>query len=244
LKWISLVPALVASYTAYFLSISLGTPPTRFDVPQIVSGFDVKTLLLVIVLSGLCGAVSIMFCQSMHYVHKGYERVIKNPYIRVFVGGVIVIILTLLLDTNDYNCGGMNIVAKAIEGEVVPYAFLLKILFTALTLGAGFKGGEIVPTMFIGATFGCFMGEILGLSPQFAAAIGLVAVFCGCVNCPTASIILSIELFGISGIIYFVLACLISFVLSGKYCLYKGKEKLYEETTIGFIKTTINKMKK
>ena len=86
-------------------------------------------------------------------------------------------------------------VAAAVEGGTVrPEAFLLKILFTAVTLGAGFKGGEVVPSFFVGAAFGCAMGPVLGLPAGFAAALGLASVFCGATNCPLASIALAIEL--------------------------------------------------
>ena len=85
------------------------------------------------------------------------------------------------------------------QGQARPEAFFLKMIFTALTLGAGFKGGEIVPTFFVGSTFGCVVGGLLGMNPSFGAAIGLVALFCGVVNCPVTSIILSVELFGAQG---------------------------------------------
>ena len=92
------------------------------------------------------------------------------------------------------------------KGKAHPEAFALKMLFTAITINTGFKGGEIVPTFFIGATFG-YSRRLLGLDPSFGAAIGLVALFCGVVNCPVASILLSYELFGGSGLVLFAVAC-------------------------------------
>ena len=92
------------------------------------------------------------------------------------------------------------------KGKAHPEAFALKMLFTAITINTGFKGGEIVPTFFIGATFGCTAAGFLGLDPSFGAAIGLVALFCGVVNCPVASILLSYELFGGSGLVLFAVA--------------------------------------
>lgn len=96
----------------------------------------------------------------------------------------------------------MDVITRAMAGEADWCAFLLKILFTAVTLGAGFKGGEIVPTFFIGATFGCVVGPLLGLDPSFAAAVGLIALFCGVINCPVASFTLAVELFGGDGVIF------------------------------------------
>ena len=101
-------------------------------------------------------------------------------------------------------------------------------LFTAITLSAGFKGGEVVPSFFVGATFGCVVGPLLGIPSGFAAALGLVAVFCGATNCPIASIVLAIELFQSDfAIVYFALACGISYMLSGYYGLYSEQNIIY-----------------
>ena len=130
----------------------------------------------------------------------------------------------------------MDIVEKAVtEGQARPEAFALKMIFTCITISAGFKGGEIVPTFFIGATFGCAMGSILGLPAGFGAALGLAAMFCGCVNCPAASIILSVELFGAEGMIYFAVACAVSYMLSGYYGLYSSQKIVYSKLKTEFI---------
>lgn len=97
----------------------------------------------------------------------------------------------------------LPVISRAVTaGEAEPLAFALKLLFTAVTLGCGFRGGEVVPTFFIGATLGCVLGPLLGIPAGFAAAVGLVALFCGAVNCPVASVILAVELFGSGGIVY------------------------------------------
>ena len=132
----------------------------------------------------------------------------------------------------------MNIIENAMNGKAIPYAFLLKMVFTAITIGFGFKGGEIVPTFFIGSTFGCAFGSLLGLDPAFSAALGLVALFCGAVNCPLASVFLSIELFGADGIVYFAAACAISFALSGYFGLYSSQKIIYSKTKAEYINIT------
>ena len=129
------------------------------------------------------------------------------------------VVLTTLLG-RDYNGAGMGIAVQAVAGEAVPWAFLAKILLTAVTIGAGFKGGEIVPAFFIGATFGCTVGPLLGLPVGFAAAVGMVAVFCSVVNSPAASLVLSVELFGGEGLWFFATACGLSYLMSGHYTLY------------------------
>ena len=108
-------------------------------------------------------------------------------------------------------------------------------MHTAVTIGCGFKGGEVVPSFFVGAAFGCFMGGLLGLPAGFAAAIGLVAVFCGAVNCPVASVLLSVELFGSAGAPYFAVACALSYLLSGYCGLYSSQTILYSKLRAEFI---------
>ena len=114
---------------------------------------------------------------------------------------------------------------------------MLKIIFTAVTIGTGFRGGEIVPTFFIGAVFGCTIASVLGLDPGMGAAVGLVALFCGVVNCPIASIFLSLELFGADGTLFFAIACAVSYLLSGYHGLYSGQKIVYSKLRAEYIDT-------
>ena len=109
-------------------------------------------------------------------------------------------------------------------------------LFTALTLGAGFKGGEIVPIVFTGATFGCVAAPLLGLPPQLGAALGMVALFCGCTNSPLASICLAIEVFGGQCVSLFALACAVSYMLSSYFSLYREQHFLHSKLRIVGVK--------
>lgn len=225
-QYSALVPCMVSGVTAAVVSKILGAEPESFIVSGIPS-FNSEAaphLLRVILLGAACAAVSVLFCVAIHEAGNLYEKYIKNAYIRAAVGGAIVVVLTLLIGTTDYNGAGMNVIERAFSGQAFPVAFLIKILFTALTLGAGFKGGEIVPSFFVGATFGCAFGGLIGLSPSFGAAVGLLAVFCGVTNCPFATIILSIELFGASGLAYYALAIVISYMLSGYRGLYSAQQ--------------------
>ena len=143
---------------------------------------------------------------------------------------------TYLCGSRDYNGAGMDVITRAIEhGDAVWYAFILKIIFTAVTIGSGFKGGEIVPTFFIGATFGCAVGGLIGMNPSFAAAIGLIALFCGVVNCPIASIMLGIEMFGSEGLLLFAAAVAVSYMLSGNFGLYKSQKIIYSKLKTKYI---------
>ena len=180
--------------------------------------------------------VSILFCRGLHITEHLAERWLKNSFLRAAVGGLIIVLATLALGTTDYNGAGMDVIQRAVEqGQADGWAWLLKLAFTAVTIGCGFKGGEVVPSFFVGATFGCAAGGLLGLPPSFAAAVGLVAVFCGAVNCPIASVILSVELFGAGGMAYFAAACAVSYLLSGYCGLYSSQTILYSKLRAEFI---------
>lgn len=228
-----LVPCLVSALVAYWISLWCKVEPVRF-VLENSPEYTPMNFLRISLLAGLCALLSIAFCLAMHFSHKGAEKLFKNTFVRAAVGGVIVILLTLLFGT-DYNGAGMNLIEKAVSGEAVPYAFLLKLIFTAVTIGFGFKGGEIVPTFFVGATFGCVVGSLLGLDPGFGAAVGLVTLFCGVVNCPIASVFLSIELFTADRLLYFAVACALGYVLSGYFGLYSSQKIMYSKTRAEFI---------
>ena len=121
------------------------------------------------------------------------------------------------------------------EGEVFWGAFLLKLLFTAITLGSGFRGGEIVPAFFVGATFGCLAGQFLHFSPMLAAACGMVGVFCGVTNCPISSVFMGLELFGTAGMQYYLLMVAVSYAMSGYSGLYGSQKIVYSKFKTEYI---------
>ena len=230
----ALVPCIVASLVAYGISRAFGIAPTRFAI--LVEPLRTSLLLRVAVLAIACSVMSIVFCMTMHATEHFLAKKIPNGYLRIFLGGAAVVALTLLVGTGDYNGAGMDVIQRALEqGRAAPAAFLWKLVFTAITIGCGFKGGEVVPTFFIGATLGCVLGPLLGIPAGFAAAIGLVCVFCGAVNCPIASIALSVELFGSTELIYFALACGVAYMLSGYSGLYSSQKILYSKLRAEFI---------
>ncbi len=236
---VAFIPCLAASLTAYWISLQLGVAPTRFVLEM--PALDQFMMLRVAVLAIGCAWVSALLCQTLQFTERRLQNILPNPWLRVFLGGCAIIALTYLCGTTEYNGTGMAGITAAIQqGTARPEAFLLKLLFTAITLAAGFKGGEVVPSFFIGATFGCVVGPLLGIPAQAAAAIGLVAVFCGATNCPLASIFLSIELFGDNGLLYFALACGISYMLSGYNGLYSSQTILYSKLKAQFINVRAN----
>ena len=198
-------------------------------------------MLKTAVLAALCALVSVLFCKTIHLVEHQLQKWIPNEWVRAVAGGCIIVALTALCRTTDYNGAGMEVITAAVEhGIARPEAFLLKLLFTAVTLACGFKGGEVVPSFFVGATFGCVVGPLLGIPAGVAAAVGLISVFCGATNCPIASIFLAVELFGDGGLLYFAVACGISYMLSGYSGLYSSQTILYSKLKAEYINVHTN----
>lgn len=237
----ALLPCFLAAYTASRVSTFLGVHAETYLLPdliQITYGNVWKVLLLAVLLALL----GIAMCKTFHAAEHFAKKAVKNTYLRIAIGGMLIVCMTLLVGDHRYNGAGMDLALLAVSGKADWYDFILKMLFTAVTLAAGFKGGEIVPTFCIGATFGCLIGSILGFDPSLSAALGLVGLFCCVTNSPIASMILSIEMFGSSNICAFALVCVIGFVLSGHSSLYasqiiqfpkhqiEGQENTYESS--------------
>lgn len=237
LHYSALTPALLASLTGYLVAAACHVPPTAYAVSG-VPGITLPALLQATLLGALCAVVAILFCRAMHTAHHLYDHHFPNPYLRAAVGGGLVLLLTLFVGFVNgsplaypiYNGAGGTLIAAAVEqGQALPWDFALKILFTALTLGAGFKGGEIVPTFAAGATLGCVAAPLLGLSPSFGAALGMAALFCGVTNCALASILLAYELFGGAGLPLYALAIAVTYRLSGYSSLYAEQRVVWSK---------------
>lgn len=237
----ALLPCLVTAITAFFITQIFSIEPLFFTItgiPQV----SVLSLLQVGIFSAACAIISILFCLSIKELNAILKKVVPNEYIRIILGGISVIGLTLLIGNQAYNGSGNLLLNQAlINGQANPWDFLLKLLFTAITLACGYKGGGVFPAFIVGATFGASFGHLFGLSSQFAAALGMVSVFCGSVNCPIASIFLAAEIFGSEGIIFFAIACSVSFVLSGYFTLFPGQSFIYSKLRIEYKTSPLRK---
>ena len=176
-----------------------------------------------------------IFCRTLHESGHLFRKYIPNAYLRVVVGSVIIIALTALLRTSAYSGAGVNLIEDAFLGGAPMMAFFWKIVFTAITLGGGFKGGEIVPSFCIGATFGSLFGTLVGLSPSLCAAVGMVAVFCGVTNSPITSLIIGFEMFGFDSMRFLLIGVAISYMLSGYTGLYSEQTIMYSKFKTKFI---------
>jgi H+/Cl- antiporter ClcA len=235
--YIALVPCVISSLVAHGIAVSFGVSNELFLIEEIPE-FGVFTAIEISFLAILCALLSILFCVILHQTERLYKHFFKNPYVRAFAGGCFVILLTLCVGNQSYNGTGINIIEQCIDGSVRPEAFLLKMIFTALTLGAGYKGGEIVPSFFTGAAFGCLFGNLLGFSPTLCTAVGMTSVFCGVTNSPITSLLISFELFGYDGMPYFLLAISFSYMLSGYFGLYRSQKIVYSKYKTNYINKT------
>ena len=234
IHYTALVPCIISSIVAYEVSLNFGITPVSF-LNIVFPKMSVMLIVKVAALAILCAIVSILFCSSIKKCEAAMKKFFPNKYFRAFAGGFIIVLLTIIIGTQDYNGAGMDVITRAMEGSAFWGAFLLKIIFTAVTISAGFKGGEIVPTFFIGSTFGCVLGEAIGLTASQGAAIGFVALFCSVVNCPFASLMLALEVFGSEAIVLFAAVCAISYMMSGNFGLYKSQKIVYSEISEEYI---------
>lgn len=217
----ALLPCFISAFTASRISLALSVHPETFALGAF--DFTFGSLWRILVLAVCLAVLGILMCKAFHSTEHLAHRVLPKAWLRVIVGAVIILLLTLTVGDQRFNGAGMDLAVSALHGSTDWYTFALKIVFTAITIAAGFKGGEIVPTFAVGATFGCFLGGALGLDPGYAAALGLVGLFCCTTNSPLASIVLSIEMFGGHNLHMFALVCVICFIISGKSGLYSSQ---------------------
>lgn len=225
-RYDALVPCLTASFVAHFTAKAWGVPIEKHTIYN-VPGINLNTMLKVIIASVIFSVVSILYCQLRHGIEKLCKKHLKNPMLIGMVGGTIIVILTLIIGSTDYTGRGLKMVSQAFDGDVPPFAFLAKLVFTAVTMGTGFRGGEAIPLFFIGATLGNTLSPIADLPVSFLAAVGLIAVFSGAANAPVSCFLLGIEMFEGKGIIFFFVASMVSYLFSGHHGIYPS-QKLYD----------------
>lgn len=231
----ALVPCVFSAFLGAALSSRFGLRAETFSVGQIPE-FGLYGAALSILFGILCACVGIVLCISLHKSGHLYRKYLPNPFLRILAGSGIFILLTLIFSDRTYNGSGMALIERCFEGEAVPmYAFLLKILFTAVALGAGFKGGEIVPTLCVGAVFGCTAGTILHAPAGLCTAMGMACLFVSVTNCPVSTMFLAFEMFGFEAMPYYALAVGVCFTLSGYYGLYSSQKFIYSKTRAEYI---------
>ena len=221
IRYDGIVPCLVAALIGDWVTRALGVSHAQY--PQIADfGIDPLLMLKVILAGGLCGLTSLVFVELVHAI-KFFAGKLQYFWLRPVLGGLALLALTGLLGTQDYLGLSLPLIQRSVHTELnewQAFAFLFKLIFTVITLGTGFLGGEVTPLFVIGATLGHSLGHVLRVDPAWMAMLGFVAVFAGASNTPLACMLMGLELFGGGSPIYFVLICVMAYVCSGHRGIY------------------------
>lgn len=222
MRYEALLPSFLAAIFANLTCHAWGAAHTHYSIPVIA---EITPLhLLYAVIASICfGLVAMLFSKTVSYWGKLFKQIISYPPLRPFIGGIIIASAVALLGTTKYIGLGVPTIVDAFSNELQPYDFILKLLFTTFTLGAGFKGGEVTPLFFIGATLGNTLSLILPLPMALLAGMGFIAVFAGATNTPIACTLMGIELFGANNAVYLAIGCVIAYLFSGHTGIYTAQ---------------------
>ena len=218
----ALLPSLITAFIADFTCTAWNVSHTQYSIP-IVPDIGIINLLWAALTGIIFGLSSWLFSKSLHFWIKLFKSIIKYAPFRPLIGGIFIAIAIYLMGTTKYIGLGIPVILDAFSENLNSYDFLLKILLTTFTIGAGFKGGEVTPLFFIGATLGNALVWFVPLPVALLAGMGFAAVFAGASNTPIACTLLGIELFGIESAIFIGIACLISYFFSGLTGIYTSQ---------------------
>lgn len=209
----------LTAYIAYFTVEFWHVKHTHYSIP-IIPEMSFTTLFWIIPVSILFGLAAMLFSRSTHFWGHLFSKNISFPPLRPFIGGIILAVVIYCIGTTKYIGLGIPEIVDSFSNPNASYDFILKILFTGFTLGAGFKGGEVTPLFFVGATLGSALSIIIPLPIALLAGMGFVAVFSGATHTPIACTVMGIELFGIESGIFIGIACIIAYFSSGSVGIY------------------------
>ncbi|HEY1079794.1 MAG TPA: voltage-gated chloride channel family protein [Bdellovibrio sp.] len=223
LRYQALLPCFTAAIVADRVCLAWGIHHTPYAISFVPPFTTINIIGAAIagIAFGLCAA---LFSFSMHRLTHTLKKLFKSPFIRVFCGGAMIVGLSVLLKTDRYLGLGIPVIQETFLGPVPAYDFALKIIFTIITLSAGFKGGEVTPLFFIGATLGNALAWLLPLPSSLLAGMGFVAVFAGAANTPLTCVIMAVEIFGTGPGIYTAIACIMSYLFSGHRGIYHSQK--------------------
>jgi H+/Cl- antiporter ClcA len=240
LRYDALLAALTASMVGDLVVTSLGV--THTVTPEVIPTDLTASLVAKVVLAGVIfGIVARGFMASTHLVRHLYERFGTWPPLRPFIGGVAIVGLTYLVGNRDYNGLSLPLITASLAGGagVMAFAFAWKLVFTSVTLGSGFQGGEVTPLFVIGATLGAVLAGVLGVDPTLLAALGFVAVFAGAANVPITCTIMGAELFSANTMVLFALVCVVAYLCSPNRGIYSAQRvAIAKATPTGSTRTT------
>jgi H+/Cl- antiporter ClcA len=224
LTYEALFPCLLSSTVGFFTSAYLGIehmPLAVGDIPHL----HPKTVLAALFLGAVCGVIAKFFLWLLHWFKNILAQKFSNPIIRPMIGGGMMIVFYLLINSDRYLNLGEKYIIQSFNQIMYPWDFLGKITSTVISVGAGFRGGEVMSLFYIGATLGNTLSYLVPLAQPICAALGFVAVFAGAVNTPLTAIFLAVEYFGGAISIYAALAVVMSYLISGHEGLYNSQRK-------------------
>ncbi len=230
----AIAPCVIAAFTGDLTTRAWGVHHTLYRVTE-TPGLSGAGLLWAALAGAVFGLVAMLFSSTTHAIGRMFKRGVRWPPLRPFLGGILVAAGVLAVGTTKYIGLGIPTIQAAFGARHDPQDWIFKLLFTAVTLGAGFKGGEVTPLFYIGATLGNTLAYVLPLPPQLLAGMGFVAVFAGAANTPVASSLMAIELFGAEAGAYAAVACVFSYLFSGHDGIY-GSQRIGRSKGNGLVR--------
>ncbi|MDR3607124.1 MAG: voltage-gated chloride channel family protein [Oligoflexia bacterium] len=224
MKYDALLPCLLASIIGNKVTLAWGVHHTAYAIhgPQAMT---IAALAWSMLAGALFGIVGMLFARATHMISSLFKKHVAFPPFRPFIGGIIVAIGVYLVGSTRYIGLGIPTIVESFQKSLPPWDFAGKFAFTALTLGAGFKGGEVTPLFYIGAALGSTLSHVIPLAPDLLAGMGLVAVFAGAANVPIASSLMAVELFGDKAAPFAAIACVLSYFFSGHPGIYRSQRR-------------------
>lgn len=238
LEYDALLPALTASLLGDLTTRALGITHSHYPVPSPLA-LSPLVLLKWLVFAALISLATRAFIELTHFLKRtGKKRLPRLP-VRLFAGGLCLVLMWRLVGTSDYLGLGVPTILRAFSDPTLPWsAFALKIVFTAVTLGAGFMGGEVTPLFFVGATLGNVLARLLGLPLALGAGVGLAAVFAAASNTPLALSVMAVELLGASLFPHAAIVCVLSYLMTGQRSIYNAQRLLRSKDGRAFSQPT------
>lgn len=216
------IPILLVSFLAHFSCQFFGVGHTVYVVTELPD-FSFINSVFVALAAIAFGLTAFVFSLSKKYLTNGIKQVIPNSITRISLGGLIIAVVALTFNLKSYLGLGIPVIENAFLNESGMEVFILKVILTVVTLAVGFKGGEATPLFFIGATLGSALSLYMPLPLSFLAALGFIAVFAGATNTPLACATMGIEMFGVSGGLWYLFVCVVAFYASGKTTVYSAQ---------------------
>jgi len=237
-RFIALIPCLIAGWTGDYVTSAWGIGHIQYSLGQLPS-FSLQLLAQIAAASILFGLAALLFSELTHVLKQRFGAWIPNAPLRAAAGGLLIIVLVYAFGTRDYLGLSLPLLGRSFEEAVSPAAFALKTLFTSITLGAGYQGGEVTPLFVIGSTLGSALAGLFHMSVPLLAGIGLVSVFSGAANTPFACFIMGLELFGTEGSLYLFVGCIISYACSGHARIYRSQRYGWVKASLPWVKKTV-----